>query len=200
MKIFFFCFLFISLPAKAVIENFQLMAGGGLNTSAYAVNNGVQVGGGLNIKTDLIYFLSKNFGLEWSSQVKFNRINGILIWDTLMTVGARLRFDNSPYYVRGFFGRSPTVFYLDGAPEVTRDTNSSRLQYDGNVFGLGVGKSYTTEKGRIWFIELDLSYQNLDKEKGIRNDGEVPVEIFNQRAANPIQIYSIYATIGVRVF
>jgi len=198
MKVVLF-FIFFSLPAFA--QNLHLTAGGGVNASSYGPSNAATVvGGGLNFKTDLGYYFDNNWAVEVSSQVKFNQQNNFFIWDTLMTAGLRYQFTDSLYYARGFYGRSPTVIYLDDAPEVTKQTNSSRIQFDGPVYGFGVGKLLRTDTGKIWFIESAVSYQRLEKQTGIRNDGNVPKEIFNSKIDNPIEVFSLYAVIGVRIF
>lgn len=193
--------LLIFVSTSAFAGDLHLYAGGGLNFSSYNPRSGATLAGaGPNFKTDLLYSFNEQWSVEWSSQVKFNRVSEFFIWDTLMTFGIRHQFKNTPYYIRGFTGRAPTVVFLDDAPEVTRDTNASRLQYDGPVYGLGFGKYFESKRGTIWFIEYAASYQELQNETGIRNNRNTPVEVFSQKTDNPIRIFGIYATVGVRVF
>ncbi len=117
-----------------------------------------------------------------------------------MTIGPRYHFKDSSYYGRLFFGKSSTVFFLDDTPDITRRRNASRLQYEGPVYGIAVGKFFERRKNSNWFIEGSLTYQSFERETGIRNDGDVPVETFNSRPTNAVNIYSIYAIIGVKVF
>jgi hypothetical protein len=195
--------LFILLLTSGIVQakGIHLTAGAGGNFSTYSPKSEPTIfGAGLNFKTDFGYFFNQNWAIEVSSQVKFNQQSDLFIWDTLMTAGLRYQFTDGPYYTRVFYGRSPTVIYLDDAPDVVRETNASRLQYNGDVYGFGVGKLYRTEKDTIWFLESALSYQYLQEEIGIRNDGNVPQQVFRGKPDNPIAVYSLYFIIGVRIF
>lgn len=192
--------------ADSYERGLHLMAGGGLNGSLYLSDSERQNQGiGLNGKTDLGYYFNNQFAWEISSNVKFNYVHEYLIWDTLLTTGLRYRFNKFPFtkskgiYMRAFYGRAPTVFYLHNAPEVYRRSKADRLQYNGPVYGLALGNMYGSKNGNIWFIEYGLSYQKLGAATGIKNDGEVPQTLFMNSGDN-IQIYSLYASIGVLVF
>jgi hypothetical protein len=189
------------------LEGVHLFAGGGLNASIY--NSAVErqnQGIGLNFKTDLGYYFNDRFAIEASSNVKFNKMKEYLIWDTLLTLGLRYRFEKFPFtksksiYGRVFYGVAPTVFFLDDAPQVYRRRNSARIQYDGPVVGLALGNMYETKSGRVWYVEYGASYQYLRNETGINNKGDTPVVAFNDKNGNSIRIYSLYATIGLLVF
>lgn len=199
MKILLSLLLFI-FCSVAWTHPLHLFAGAGANVSTYGPRDGrTIVGGGLNVKADVAYFFTPRWAVEFSSQVKFNVADEFFIWDTLMTVGLRHHFAGTDYYARAFYGRSPTVVYLDDAPEVTRETNSSRLQYDGPVYGVGGGKLFRTQSGVEWFLESTVSYQHLEKETGIRNNGNIPQEVFTSRS-RAVYVYSVYAMIGLRIF
>ncbi|HXH74253.1 MAG TPA: hypothetical protein VNJ08_04765 [Bacteriovoracaceae bacterium] len=198
MKILILFFLFIEISHA---KGLYLMAGGGINASTYNTNGeATQLGGGINLKTDLGYFFDDHWSLEWSSSVKFNRVERFTFWDTLMTIGPRYQFGDNPYYLRAFFGRAPTVIYLDDAPEVIRQNNSSRIQLNGLVYGLAVGENMKSKKDLVWFYEFALSYQELDDQTGLRNDGDVPVVVYERINDEHFHIVSLLATIGVRVF
>lgn len=179
-------------------KGLHLMVGGGVNASHfYSDDNYDEIGYGINFKTDLGYYFTNRFAIEWSSNVKFNKVESSLIWDTLMTVGLRYRIKE--YYVRSFIGRAPTVVFFNGdVPPEYQGTKASRVQYTGRVYGLGVGKMYKTEKGLIWFIEGASSFQKLKERQGIYMDGEVPVTVKNDNDDSVIT--SLYLMAGVLFF
>lgn len=179
-------------------KGLHLAAGGGLNLVYYDSNQVYNdIGAGINFKTDLGYYFTNRFAVEWSSNVKFNRVDGYQIWDTLITFGLRYRIKE--YYVRGFFGKAPTVIFFDGKnPDDFKDSSASRLQYDGPVYGLAVGKMYKKESGLIWFLEFSSTLQRLEEREAIRMDGQVPEVVGRER--DPSSVLSFYAMIGVLIF
>ena len=187
----------------------HLFAGGGINTAVYSNQQDTYDGGvGLNLKTDLVYFINENWAVEAGSSIKFNRVSGYLLWDTLFTVGIRttlpslLNYEYGQPYGRAFIGRAPTVMFLNGneSPNGTENKDVSRIQFDGPVGGLAVGSLHTTEKGLVWFSELGASVQSLEQESDIKMDGEVPVVISDRSVTDHTVIYSIYLTFGVMAF
>ncbi|MBA2404160.1 MAG: hypothetical protein H0V66_05265 [Bdellovibrionales bacterium] len=210
MKILFLFLILITNFARAEKEieykfrpdywskGFHLNAGGGLNvTQFYSDDRFNDIGYGLNFKTDLGYFLTNRFAVEWSSNVKFDRLEKYLIWDTLITFGIRYRIKE--FYVRGFYGRAPTVVFLSGREsDEYEDAKASRLQFDGPVYGLAVGKTLQNRNGLIWFIELSGTFQRLKSREAIHMDGEVPEVV--AREEDKSSVISLYAMIGVMVF
>lgn len=195
-----FSFLLFMTVTKVHANNLYLLVGGGSNISYYeSKGTPTLLGAGLNFQTDIGYSFSKNWSVELGSLVKFNRAGHYNIWDTFLNMGVRHIFENR-YYVRGFLGRATSVFYLNQAPEVIRDTNSSRVQLEGPAFGFSVGKALKTEAGRDWFVEGTVLYQIMEDIVGIRNDGEVPRETFKSKADENLNIISVIATVGVRLF
>lgn len=187
----------------------HLFAGGGFNTAVYSNSKDTYDGGlGLNLKTDLVYFLNSDWALEWSSSVKFNRVDEYLVWDTLFTVGVRTTLPSFTSYEYGqpygriFIGRAPTVLFLNGNDVPTDPTKKdvSRIQFDGPVGGLAFGTFHTTEKGLVWFTEFGGSVQSLEQESDIKMDGDVPVVISDKSVSDHTTIYSLYLTIGVLAF
>ena len=187
----------------------HLFAGGGVNTAVYSNQQNTFDGGvGLNLKTDLVYFLNENWAVEVGSSIKFNRVSGYLLWDTLFTVGLRttlpslLNYEFGQPYGRIFIGRAPTVMFLNGneAPSGTDNKDVSRIQFDGPVGGLAIGTFHTTENGLVWFTELGGSIQSLEQESEIKMDGEVPVVVSSKSVSDHTTILSLYLTIGVLAF
>lgn len=210
MKKWIFLFAFFSSQLLAEDElrfkpdkwlsGFHLMAGAGVNASIYNSDFERQNQGlGLTLKTDLGYYLDHSWALEASSNVKFNKVEEYLIWDTLLTLGVRYRFHKS-HYARAFSGWAPTVFFLDDAPDVYQRSEAKRVQYNGPVLGMAYGKFYQTEKKLIWFVEYAASYQKLANEKGVADESDVPEIVFRSGGSGQVQIYSVYASIGVLVF
>jgi hypothetical protein len=217
MKNIFFLLLLLS-SSLAQAEEFypyhwtpglHLFAGGGINTAAYTNQENTFDGGvGLNLKTDLVYFLNESWAIEAGSSIKFNRVEGYLIWDTLFTVGLRttlpslLNYEFGQPYGRIFIGRAPTVIFLNGneSPTGTNNKDVSRIQFDGPVAGMALGTFHTTESGVVWFTELGGSVQSLEQESEIKMDGEVPVVISSQSVGEHTTILSFYLTVGVLAF
>lgn len=179
-------------------KGLHLVAGTGLNAVHYINDDNLnKVGYGVTLKTDLGYYFTNRFALEWSSNVKLNRMDNYFIWDTLMTAGIRYRIKE--YFVRGFFGRSPTVVYFgSNVPEEYKSTGASRLQFNGPVGGLAFGKFFRHKEDLIWFLEIANSWQKLKHREAIKMRGEVPdvVESGDDNAT----VTSLYLTIGVLLF
>lgn len=186
----------------------RLMAGAGISSSVYSSEEGRRdIGVGSYIKTDLSYFFSDRWAVEWSSGVKFHRADGYFIWDTLFTLGVRYRIERLPFsksqssYLRFFFGLAPTVLFFDGArPLEYEEQGVERLHFDGPVAGASIGTFRRLESGRVWFYEATFSVQKLEQEDGIRMDGEVPIVIIRHTRNDRSTIYSLYAAIGAIFF
>lgn len=179
-------------------KGLHLAAGTGLNAVHYIGDNNLnEFGYGVTLKTDLGYYFTNRFALEWSSNVKLNRVDDYFVWDTLMTVGARYRIKE--YFVRAFFGRAPTVVYFgDKVPEEYKESGASRLQFNGPVYGLSVGKFYKHKEDLIWFLELANSWQQLKHREAIKMRGEVPEVV--ESGEDGATVTSLYFTIGVLLF
>ena len=179
-------------------KGLHLIAGGGVNGTYYDSNESYgNYGYGLNGKTDLGYYFTNRFAVEWSSNVKFNKINEYLVWDTLITFGLRYRIKE--YYIRGFGGKAPTVIFFQGnPPNEYKNSSASRLQYDGPVYGLAVGKMYENRNGLVWFLETSATFQELNDRQAIKMNGQTPVVVSRERDAS--RLYSLYFMIGLLVF
>lgn len=217
MKTIFFFFILLS-SSFSQAEDFypyhwtpglHLFAGGGINTAVYSNQQDTYDGGvGLNLKTDLVYFLNENWAVEAGSSIKFNRVSGYLLWDTLFTVGIRttlpslLNYEYGQPYGRAFIGRAPTVMFLNGneSPNGNENKDVSRIQFDGPVGGLAIGTFHTTETGLVWFTEFGGSIQSLEQESAIKMDGEVPVVVSSKGVSDHTTILSLYLTIGILAF
>lgn len=155
------------------------------------------IGYGVNFKTDLGYFFTNRFAIEWSTNAKFNKLNEFLIWDTLITGGIRYRMKE--YFVRAFYGRAPTVVFFNGnVPDEYKGSKASRLQFDGPVYGLGTGKYYKTKKAGIWFLEIAGTFQSLKEREAITMDGEVPVVVGREKDKSTV--LSLLFSVGMLVF
>ncbi len=173
-------------------EGLHMYVGGGPNLSVYH-SKGDSVGGGLHFKTDFGLSFKKYWAIEAGSFVKFVKVHDVLIWDTALTLGLKRRLHDD-YYVRVFGGQAPTVFYTSDTPDVYRKSKSSRVIYTGPVIGFSLGKFYED-----WFWETSMSYQSLDKARGIRDDGSVPKEVFRTDLSS-VKIMSVSLTFGMMVF
>lgn len=207
MKVFLLLALLINTAFAEELHKFRpdywsrglhLNAGGGINAVHYTSSDQFdEIGGGINFKTDLGYYFTNRFAIEWSSNVKFNTIDGYQVWDTLITGGIRYRIKE--YYVRLFYGKSPTVIFFNGdVPEEYKGTKASRLQFDGPVYGYAVGKYYQKDNGLIWFLEGSMTLQQLKDREAIYMDGQVPEVV--ERGTDRGVITSLYLMIGILVF
>ncbi len=179
-------------------KGLHLLAGGGLNTSYFTSGKYREAFGmGLNFKTDLGYYLDDKWAVEWSSIVKFNRIRDYLVWDSLFTLG--LRFRSGVDFIRVFYGRAPTVFYPDEDPVQFRDRSVRRLQYDGPVYGLGVGRMFPTQYGGTGYVELTGTYQRFEKERLIGTKGEAPV-VLTTSEPRPADLLGFVVSVGLLIF
>lgn len=193
--------------ADAYEKGLHMFAGAGVNGSFYNSEYEKQNEGlGVNFLTNFGYYFDDKWAFELGSMVKANYVQDTYIWDTLLTSGLRYRFQKFPWtnskgiYARLFAGRAPTVAYTKQAPSVVTRTKASRIQFDGPVFGFALGNMYDSKDGKVWFVEYGFSFQTLDHVRGINNDGEVPVTVFNKRNTDEIRIYSLYFNIGILVF
>lgn len=204
IKLIFLCF-FISSHVYAERDlttswkhGLDMFAGLGLNITKYEGDDDfTPVGYGFNIKTDLVYNLSRKLGVEWSANVKFNHLDSYLIWDTLMTVGMRYRIDS--FYVRGFWGRAPAVVFFQGnPPEEYESLGASREQFNGPIYGIGFGRLIKNSKDQIWFIEYSISHQHLKTREAIKMRGEVPVVV--AKSTDRASVYTAVLSLGFKVF
>jgi hypothetical protein len=195
MKLFVFFFVFFTSSAYADMdvwsEGIHLYAGVGANSSVYHTG-GDTLGAGLHFKTDFGYSFGNKWAVEAGSFVKFTRVHETLIWDTLLTIGVRRKLAED-FYVRPFIGQAPTVFYTDKTPEVYRRSDSSRIIYTGPAFGVSFGRIY-----KSWFWETTVSYQSLDKGRGIRDSNTAPEEVFRSDLEG-LKITSFSITFGLQV-
>lgn len=208
MKYIIFIFFLISTHALAKEElkfmpdswtkGLHLNVGGGLQGTYFDSDDRYSgLGYGPIFKTDLGYFFNNRLAIEWSSNVKFNLVDEYLVWDTLITGGIRYRVKE--YYLRAFYGKAPTVIFLnDSTPAEYKSRDAERLQFDGPVYGMAVGKYYKNDKDIIWFLETSATFQRLEERDTIRMDGEVPM--VTNTVKDSSRVVSLYLMIGLLLF
>lgn len=179
-------------------EGLHIFVGAGLNSSNYHSNSRRNyLGLGINFKTDVGWYFHHDWAIESSASVKFNKLNGDLIWDTLLTLGLRYRIEE--HYLRGFAGAGVLVIVL-GEDQPTANNNTKRLHMDGPAFGLGFGRTKKTETGKIWFIELNGTAQLITHRDEVAVDGQYPIAISSEPVNDNSTIYSLQFTIGGLLF
>lgn len=179
-------------------EGLHIFVGAGINSSNYHSNTRRNsLGLGINFKTDVGWYFNHDWALESSASVKFNRLNGDLVWDTLLTLGLRYRIED--YYFRAFAGAGVLVIVL-GENQPVVDKNTRRLHMDGPALGLGFGKTKKTEAGKVWFIELNSTAQQIKHRDDVAIDGQYPIAISSQAVNDNSTIYSLQFTMGVLLF
>ncbi len=188
-------------------QGIHLLAGGGVNTSVYSSDSARHESElGLNLTTHLGYYMNHSWAAEFGSSVGFSRIEGVLLWNTFLTLGARVRlpeiefFPGSDCYMRLFFGRAATVLFptSDAALPLNRDVD--RIQFDGGVGGMSVGAFRKLENGQMMFVELTATLENLEKSTGVRDHEEVPAAVFEVDIEDHSRIFEISLAIGLQAF
>lgn len=186
-------------------EGLYLFGGGGANTSTYHSDSArIDWGIGLNLKTDFGYYFTDKWAVEWSSLSKFTRVDGYLVWDTLITWGIRHQFSiwsTSSMYGRLFAGRAPTMIKFEGSvPDEFKRQGVDRIRLDGPVYGGAVGRTKTSRGGWIWFIEFIGTVQSVETVEDIQIIYEVPEVSFHQAIGEETNIVSFYICTGIHVF
>lgn len=179
-------------------EGLHIFAGIGVNSSNYRSNSRRDyLGIGSNFKTDVGWYFNHDWAIESSASVKFNNLDGSLIWDTLLTLGLRYRLED--YYYRVFAGAG--VLVIDtGEDEPTARQDTARLHMDGPALGMGFGRTRRTEKGKVWFAELNGTVQWIKHRDDVIVDGETPIAISSEPVNDNSAIYSLQATVGIMLF
>lgn len=179
-------------------EGLHIFAGAGMNSSNYHSDERRNyLGLGSNFKTDVGWYFNHDWALESSASVKFNRVDSNLLWDTLLTLGIRYRLED--FYFRGFGGAGVLVIVL-GEDQPTTRQDTARLHLDGPAIGAGFGKIRRTDKGKVWFTELNGTVQWLKHRDDVIVDGETPIAVSSEAVNDNSTIFSLQATIGVMVF
>lgn len=195
-------------------DGLHLLAGVGLNVSSYhSKEENIDGGLGSNLKTDLLYVLNPGLALEWGANVSFHRVQGVLIWDTPLTLGLRFRIpqflkSDRSAYMRVFTGASPTVVFLNGdtrqLEQVSRYANDSnridRLHFNGPVAGIGIGSMKKNSRRQTWYSEFTFTAKWVEQEERISMEGEVPVVVSSSRVDRNTVILTLYWTIGLLAF
>lgn len=179
-------------------EGLHIFAGAGVNWGNYRSNSRKNyLGVGSNFKTDVGWYFNHDWAIESSASVKFNKLDSDLIWDTLLTLGLRYRLED--YYYRAFAGAGVLVVVLgEDEPNIRQDT--ARLHMDGPALGMGFGRIYRTEKGKVWFAELNGTVQWIKHRDDVIVDGETPIAISSESVNDNSTIYSLQATVGIMLF
>ena len=179
-------------------EGLHIFVGAGINSSNYRSDTRQNyLGIGSNFKTDVGWYFDHEWAIESSASVKFNKFNADLLWDTLLTLGLRYRFED--YYFRGFAGAGVMVIVIDeDKPTVNKDTR--RIQMDGPAIGFGFGRTKLTEKGKVWFIEVNGTAQKFSRRNDVAIDGQYPIALSSEAVNDNSVVYSAQFTIGVLLF
>jgi hypothetical protein len=188
-------------------QGLHLMAGLGANT-AYFEAPGVnkEAGIGLNIETNVSYSFLNDFALELSTNVMFNRVKRLLIWNTLGTVGIRFRLpsDLAPSqsypYMRLAAGRGPTVFIFKGQKPDSLEVGGDRTQVEGDIVSVAYGFFQNARDGMTWFLEFGATVNSYRKIEAIKDRKDVPEVQYSANVSNDSAMYALTLTFGVVVF
>lgn len=186
-------------------SSLHLLAGCGINMTSYTSDEDDRnLGIGSNFKADIVWLFTKRWAVESSSSIKFNWADDLFVWDTLLTIGLRFRtrttgFKRGVLYGRIFVGRAPTVVFTDSEYRAEFG-NISRIQFTGNVYGLGIGKVFPTKTGKHWYVEWNISEQQIKMKEDVVMQGEVPIVVEKTVINDNSRLYSIYMTMGWILF
>lgn len=187
-------------------KGIHLLAGFGANSSVFNTARTYRdYGFGSNFKTDIGYYLNSNFAIEFGSDVKFNWVDQLLVWDTLFTAGVRVRlkslfFSDEASFVRAYVGSAPTVVFLNGTQPKLQKAGATRIQYNGPVVGAGLGRFYKTAGGLIWFTEAAVAYQWLQTQEVIKDVNDVPIAVSDSTVNDESKIFSAFFNVGMMIF
>ncbi len=185
-----------------------MFPGFGVNSSLLSSRIAGSKGGiGLTLRTDLGYYVRGDTAFELSTSVSFNRVDDLLIWNTIFAFGYRARLpflrerEDSAPYIRVFAGTGPAVAVFEGErPSPYKELGAQRLQWEGLVGGVGVGLFRTLPGGRIWFAEATLTLHSFRKQEVIKSEGEIPVVISRTTANDGESLNNLHLILGVAVF
>ncbi|MBX3019674.1 MAG: hypothetical protein KF767_17430 [Bdellovibrionaceae bacterium] len=185
-------------------DGLHLLAGGGVNFSSYSSRFlGGEIGTGFNLKTDLGFEFGERWAFDLGSSLKFNAVQELILWDTLLTAGLRHHFadDHAGPFVRVFAGVAPSVLEVRDRAKMTTSlgTDVDRLVFDGEVLGASVGWS-PGALAETSFIEASLSVQTLRREKSIADDNQIPVVMRTRLLNGDARIWSLGVIWGARIF
>ena len=213
LPLIYIFFIFSEVPAKATDLHIKeeewyglhLSAGMGINGTMYRSDEErTDPNLGVNIKADVHYLFDPKWSIEASSSIKFNQVNDVRVWDTLLTIGVRLHYKGIDLmkgnpYCRAFAGYSPTVVYV-GSDEKEELGDISRIHYTGRAFGVGFGRTYKAKNGRYWYTEMDISGQKMTLKESVVMDGITPIVVEKTKIDDNSIIYSVYITVGLILF
>lgn len=193
-------------PARADwSDRLHLRAGAGMNFSTYSSRFlAEEVGSGLNLKTDLGVAFGERWALDFGSSLKFNLVEDLMLWDTLLTVGVRRHLGGDGRagpFVRVFAGVAPSVLEVRDRAKATTDLGPTvdRLVFDGEVVGVSVGSASGLLGGGD-FLEFTASLQTLRREKSIADEREIPVVVRTRLLNGDARILSFALVWGFHVF
>lgn len=185
----------------------HMTAGLGVNSS-YFESDFIRenVGAGLNVHTDVGYYFYNLFAIETSVNVMLTRVQSVLVWDTLMTMGLRTRLpawfgpNHSSPYLRVAGGKGPSVLIYKGSDPSAYNIGGERAQIEGDIFSASYGVLQNARDGSVWFIELQTSMNRYRKVEAIDDVDGVPEVIFSAPVNDNASMYSISLTFGVVIF
>lgn len=140
----------------------HILASAGLNAFSLEFQDAdPEQGIGGNFQSSVGYYFLNNYAIEAGSHVMLTRAYGSLIWETMLTIGARMRLpsllgpDNSAPFLRLLFGKGPSVFIIEDSSDIFE--GDDRLHVEGDIFGLSYGFFQTTKSNLTWFFEANAA-------------------------------------------
>lgn len=186
----------------------RLFAGLGANTSVLVSDRErVQAGLGATFRADAVYFASDDFAVEISTGLALNRVDGFIVWDTLLLAGVRARFPwlsfgpRSAPYMRLLAGYGPVVIDFEGrTPALFSESGAHRIQFEGPIASAGLGWMRQKVSGQVWFMELTLTSHFLTDAEVIKSEGTVPVILGELPSAGYSDLETLVFTVGWLAF
>ncbi|RZA24312.1 MAG: hypothetical protein EOP10_10265 [Proteobacteria bacterium] len=190
------------------MSGIHLLGGIGVS-SAYVKSRDqdIDVGIGMNIRTDVGYYFADAYAIDLGISVVLNQVRKTLVWDTQHTLGFRTRlpaiFDlkNSISFLRVFGGRGPLVTIARGNGD--KDTpveGADRVQAEGNIVGAALGFFQKAKDKTTWFVDLGFSVHDLQRYEVIQEVNGVPEVVDTKNETDGTQFYTLNATMGIVFF
>lgn len=159
---------------------------------------------GGNFQSSIGYYFLNAYAIEAGSNVMLSRAHGFLIWETMLTIGARLRLpsflgpDNSAPFLRLHFGKGPSVFIIEDSSDVFE--GDDRLHLEGDIYGLSYGFFRTTKGNLTWFLEANASLHIYRYAEYVVENDEVSDVYFSNELDGKDRMSTLSLGLGVVIF
>lgn len=186
---------------------FHLNAGLGVN-AAYFDSDILrdEAGVGLTIHTDVGYYFLNAYSVDISTNVMLNRVKRILVWDTLGTIGLRVRLpaylgpEKATPFLRVVGGKGPSVFIYNGASASKLQLEGERTHVEGEIYGLAYGIFEDAKDKTTWFTELRATGHVYRHFESIVEKDQVPITVSSEPVQRKAGMYALSLAFGIVLY